>query len=143
MWGECICLVQAAQKRKFAREFPLLKTRLLPDSVEMYISVWRPHNNHGTPYSVSSFHPTPNMPSLEHTQGSVDKENVLQLEEIEMGDDTYEGVLQKGANWVQIERDAKQAPSDEHSLTIWQRVKEYKKAMFWSLVFSLTIITTS
>jgi hypothetical protein len=83
------------------------------------------------------------MPSLEHTQGSVDKENVLQLEEIEMGDDTYEGVLQKGANWVQIERDAKQAPSDEHSLTIWQRVKEYKKAMFWSLVFSLTIITTS
>jgi SP family general alpha glucoside:H+ symporter-like MFS transporter len=39
-------------------------------------------------------------------------------------------------------RNAKDATTAEHSLTIWQGLKEYRKAVFWSVVFSLTIIMT-
>ncbi|KAI1460990.1 sugar transporter [Annulohypoxylon moriforme] len=36
--------------------------------------------------------------------------------------------------------DAKQATDDEHSQTLWQGLRENRKAVFWSLLLSMTII---
>lgn len=36
--------------------------------------------------------------------------------------------------------DAKQATEDEHAQTLWQGLRENRKAVFWSLLLSMTIV---
>ncbi|KAK4940928.1 hypothetical protein LTR10_019082 [Elasticomyces elasticus] len=64
----------------------------------------------------------------------------LALEEIEQGAYTYNNISKDSAHWLQLTRDAKQATADEHSMTAWEGLRAYKKAVFWSFCFSLTII---
>ncbi|KAL2010893.1 hypothetical protein VTN00DRAFT_3611 [Thermoascus crustaceus] len=60
----------------------------------------------------------------------------------EKGKDALNDLSKDDSTWLQLARDAKEATSLEHSLTAWQGLKEYRKVVFWSVVFSLTIIMT-
>jgi len=41
---------------------------------------------------------------------------------------------------IELVANAKNATDGEHVMTVWQGVKKYRKAMFWSVVFSLCIV---
>lgn len=59
-------------------------------------------------------------------------------EEIAVG--TAENRATDVHDWGEITLDAKAATAAEHSLTFWQGIKVYRKAVFWSLIVSMTII---
>lgn len=39
-----------------------------------------------------------------------------------------------------LDEEAKQATAIEHSMTVWKSIKTYRKAVFWSVIVSATII---
>lgn len=47
---------------------------------------------------------------------------------------------EKAQKWGDIGQEAQQATEDEHQMTLGQALKKYRKACFWSAVFSLCII---
>lgn len=67
--------------------------------------------------------------SIESRDNIVLEENRDAAYDMEMQDDLKGNVLY-----------AKQATMAEHSLTIWQALKAYRKAVFWSFIYSLLII---
>ncbi|KAK7906294.1 hypothetical protein LTR67_001020 [Exophiala xenobiotica] len=76
----------------------------------------------------------------QHPQAPVKQDTALGLEEIEQGGYNYNEISKDSTHWLQLTRDAKQATANEHSMTIWEGLTAYKKAVFWSFCFSLTII---
>merc|ERR1712000_800658 len=76
----------------------------------------------------------------QHPQAPVKQDAAMALEEIEQGGYNYNEVAKDSTHWLQLTRDAKQATANEHSMTIWEGLTAYKKAVFWSFCFSLTII---
>ncbi len=46
----------------------------------------------------------------------------------------------KTDEWSQIKQDAVKAEESEKSLGLWQSIKIYKAAVFWSMLASATII---
>lgn len=55
-----------------------------------------------------------------------------QVEKAHVSDDMMEAKL--------LYQDAKEATVLEHTLTFWQAVKTYRKAVFWSVMVSTSII---
>ena len=68
-----------------------------------------------------------------------EKTSVSQLEHVGHGDYNTD-VSKESAGYLAMVADAKTATDSEHELTVWQGLKKYRKAVFWSLVFSLTIV---
>jgi SP family general alpha glucoside:H+ symporter-like MFS transporter len=48
----------------------------------------------------------------------------------------------QSTDFDQLIYNAKEATSTEHSLSLWEGLRQYPNAVFWSVVFSLTIIMT-
>ena len=69
-----------------------------------------------------------------------EQKRIMNIQEIEQSDYTYNEDSKDNKNWLQLSHDAKQATQSEHTITIWQGLRDYKKAIFWSVAFSLTII---
>ena len=65
-------------------------------------------------------------------------QDVLQIEN---ADYSYQDVTQgKGTRYLSMVHDAKKATDLEHEMTTWEALKRYRKACFWSFVFSLCIV---
>lgn len=59
----------------------------------------------------------------------------INLEEVERAQ-TNEDMLDNKV----LNQDAKEATAAEHDLNLWQAIKTYRKAVFWSIMVSTSII---
>ena len=75
-----------------------------------------------------------NQPDISNEHGNVD--NADRLEKAEVQQNEY------AAAWTgkMLNEDAKQATATEHTLGLWQGIKTYRKAVFWSVIVSASII---
>lgn len=69
-----------------------------------------------------------------------EKPIAAEAEQVEHGEDPYADTTKDGVGFLSMVVDAKQGTDQEHAMTAWQGIKRYRKAVFWSFIFSLCIV---
>ena len=70
-----------------------------------------------------------------------EQQDNMNIKELECSNYSYNDVSHKSSkNWTHLVEEAKQATAHEHNMTIPEGLKNYRKSIFWSVMFSLTII---
>lgn len=77
---------------------------------------------------------------MENTTTVEEKPTVFEADHLEEGTATCREVSKHGADYLAMVADAKHGTDHEHAMTAWQGIKRYRKAVFWSFVFSLCIV---